>query len=30
VEFVLAEPLGPHPALVEVVLQRAQEVLPLP
>jgi sirohydrochlorin ferrochelatase len=28
VEFRLAEPLGPHPLLLEVVLQRVREVLP--
>jgi sirohydrochlorin ferrochelatase len=30
VRFVLAEPLGPHPLLVEVVSQRAREALASP
>jgi sirohydrochlorin ferrochelatase len=27
VQFILSEPLGPHAALMEVILQRAQEAL---
>lgn len=26
--FLLAAPLGPHPSLVEIVLQRAEEAIP--